>query len=72
MFAGYARHRSGARAWWSSDDHGYVVTHDYLETSVPGVAYAAGDLRVKNLRQVVTATGRCAHCRRGIGAYASR
>ena len=37
------------------DDHGYVVTHGYLETSVPGV-YAAGDLRVKNLRQVVTAT----------------
>ena len=37
------------------DDHGYVVTHDYLRTSVPGV-YAAGDLRVKNLRQVVTAT----------------
>ena len=55
VFAGYVPATQLVRGVVELDDHGYVVTHDYLETSVPGV-YAAGDLRVKNLRQVVTAT----------------
>jgi len=38
------------------NDEGYVVTNEQMETSVPGI-YAAGDLRDKTLRQVVTATG---------------
>ncbi|MCM3639358.1 thioredoxin-disulfide reductase [Sporosarcina luteola] len=38
------------------DDHGYIVTNEEMETSVPGI-YAAGDVRQKTLRQVVTATG---------------
>ena len=36
------------------NEHGYLVTTDAMESSVPGV-YAAGDLREKGLRQVVTA-----------------
>ena len=55
VFAGYVPATDLVCGVVELDDHGYVVTHDYLETSVPGV-YAAGDLRVKNLRQVVTAT----------------
>lgn len=35
---------------------GYIVTNEKMETSVPGI-YAAGDVREKTLRQVVTATG---------------
>lgn len=35
------------------DGKGYIVTNDLMETSVDGV-YAAGDVRVKYLRQVVT------------------
>lgn len=35
-------------------DRGYVVTDNDMKTSVAGV-YAAGDLRIKNLRQIVTA-----------------
>lgn len=33
---------------------GYIETDELMQTSVPGV-YAAGDLRVKELRQIVTA-----------------
>lgn len=35
-------------------DRGYIITNDNMETNIPGV-YAAGDNRVKLLRQVVTA-----------------
>lgn len=38
------------------DEEGYIPTNDNMETKVPGV-FAAGDIRVKDLRQVVTATG---------------
>ena len=34
--------------------NGYIVTNDEMETNIPGV-FAAGDIRVKSLRQVVTA-----------------
>lgn len=36
------------------DDSGYIVTDDRLETNIKGV-YAAGDIRSKRLRQIVTA-----------------
>lgn len=35
-------------------ERGYIITNDNMETNIPGV-YAAGDNRVKSLRQVVTA-----------------
>ena len=35
-------------------DHGYIVTDEDMHTSIPGV-FAAGDVRVKSLRQVITA-----------------
>lgn len=38
------------------NDEGYVVTNEKMETAVPGI-FAAGDVREKKLRQVVTATG---------------
>jgi len=34
---------------------GYIVTDEDMRTNIPGV-FAAGDCRVKSLRQVVTAT----------------
>jgi len=38
------------------NEEGYVPTNENMETSVPGV-FAAGDIREKKLRQIVTATG---------------
>ena len=38
------------------NDAGYVVTNEKMETTIPGI-YAAGDVREKMLRQIVTATG---------------
>ncbi len=35
-------------------DGGYIPTNDRMETAIPGV-YAAGDIRVKQVRQVATA-----------------
>lgn len=36
------------------DGHGYIITSEEMETSLPGV-FAAGDVRRKFLRQVITA-----------------
>ncbi|MCI5675346.1 MAG: thioredoxin-disulfide reductase [Ezakiella sp.] len=36
-------------------ENGYIVTDDNMKTNIPGV-FAAGDNRLKSLRQVVTAT----------------
>lgn len=38
------------------NEQGYIVTNDKMETSVKGI-FAAGDVRDKMLRQIVTATG---------------
>ncbi|MFQ6793198.1 MAG: thioredoxin-disulfide reductase [Thomasclavelia sp.] len=37
------------------DDQGYIITNELMETKIKGI-YAAGDVRQKVLRQVVTAT----------------
>ncbi|WP_050179946.1 thioredoxin-disulfide reductase [Domibacillus robiginosus] len=39
-----------------TNEDGYIVTNEKMETKIPGI-YAAGDVREKMLRQIVTATG---------------
>ncbi|MED4134109.1 thioredoxin-disulfide reductase [Priestia megaterium] len=39
-----------------TNEEGYVVTDENMATKIPGI-YAAGDIRDKTLRQIVTATG---------------
>ena len=36
------------------DEAGYVLTDERMETSLPGI-FAAGDVRRKQIRQVITA-----------------
>lgn len=56
VFAGYAPATEAVKSTVALNEKGYVVTDETLKTSVEGV-YAAGDVCVKPLRQVVTATG---------------
>ena len=39
-----------------TNENGYLETNERMETKVPGI-FAAGDVREKMLRQIVTATG---------------
>lgn len=56
VFAGYAPATALIRDLVELNDQGYVVTDRTMKTSVDGL-YAAGDVCVKPLRQVVTAVG---------------
>ena len=56
VFAGYQPATELIRGIAELDEQGYVITDRNQQTSVTGL-YAAGDVCVKNLRQVVTATG---------------
>ncbi len=56
VFAGYEPATALVSRELKLDDHGYVSTDDTLKTEIDGL-YAAGDVRVKQLRQVITAAG---------------
>lgn len=56
VFAGYAPATALLQGIAELDEKGYVVTDRFMKTSVDGL-YAAGDVCVKTLRQVVTAVG---------------
>ncbi|MDO4331339.1 MAG: FAD-dependent oxidoreductase [Eubacteriales bacterium] len=56
VFAGYEPATELIKGIAELNEQGYVITDRQQQTSVEGV-YAAGDVCVKNLRQVVTAVG---------------
>lgn len=56
VFAGYEPASELVKGKIELTEQGYVVTDENQKTSIDGI-YAAGDICVKNLRQVVTATG---------------
>ncbi|MCD8356382.1 MAG: FAD-dependent oxidoreductase [Clostridia bacterium] len=56
VFAGYEPATALVRGIAELNEQGYVITDRQQKTSVDGL-YAAGDVCVKNLRQVVTAVG---------------
>ena len=56
VFAGYEPASELVKGVVELTEQGYIVTDENQKTSADGI-YAAGDICVKNLRQVVTATG---------------
>lgn len=55
VFAGYVPNTNLVKDLLDLDESGYVITDKNLETSSKGI-FAAGDICIKPLRQVVTAT----------------
>jgi len=56
VFVGYAPATEAVKGLVELDQQGYIITDASQKTSAQGV-YAAGDVCIKPLRQVVTATG---------------
>lgn len=54
IFAGYEPDTTFLKLSVTMDEKGYIVTNEDMETSVPGL-YAAGDIRSKSFRQIITA-----------------
>lgn len=50
------------------DENGYIVTDDRMATKTPGL-YAAGDIRQKPLRQIITAAADGAYAVNSVAAY---
>lgn len=55
IFSGYIPNTNLVKNIVELDERGYILTNDSMQTNLEGV-FAAGDLRPKDLRQVVTAT----------------
>ena len=56
MFVGQAPYDEPVRGLVKAAKGGWIITNEDMETSVEGI-YAAGDVREKGLRQVITAAG---------------
>ena len=54
IFIGYIPNNSFIPDAISRDSLGFVITNEKMETTIPGI-YAAGDIRSKLLKQVITA-----------------
>lgn len=70
VFAGYEPETRLVKGKVRTDRHGYIVTDNNQKTNVDGV-YAAGDVCVKNLRQIVTAAGSGATAATELEEYAT-
>ncbi|MCL2203557.1 MAG: FAD-dependent oxidoreductase [Defluviitaleaceae bacterium] len=55
IFVGYEPESEAFKGQVAMDKWGYIPTDEDMQTDIPGV-YAAGDIRPKRLRQLVTAT----------------
>ena len=71
VFVGYEPISDVFRGHVEMDAYGYIPANEDMQTSAPGV-YAAGDIRPKRLRQLVTATSDGAIASTSIGPYIER
>lgn len=56
IYAGYKPNSDFVKGFVKMDNHGYILTDEDMQTSVPGV-FAVGDVRAKRIQQVTVATG---------------
>ncbi len=56
VFVGYNPNNSFIPPTINKDASGYVITDQEMATNIPGI-FAAGDIRSKALKQVITACG---------------
>jgi thioredoxin reductase (NADPH) len=68
MFVGQAPYDECVRGLVNAAKEGWILANDNMETSVEGI-FAAGDVRSKNLRQVVTAASDGAIAAIGASSY---
>ena len=68
MFVGQSPHDEAVKGLVKAAKGGWIETNDEMETSVEGL-FAAGDIRNKGLRQVVTASADGAIAAMGASAY---
>ena len=54
VFVGYDPISEAFKGQIELEERGYILTDEDMRTNIPGV-FAAGDVRVKPLRQVITA-----------------
>ncbi|MBC7357418.1 MAG: thioredoxin-disulfide reductase [Desulfacinum sp.] len=69
IFVGLIPNAEFVPAGVKRDPQGFLITDDTMATAVPGL-YAAGDVRSKSLRQIVTAVGDGATAAFNAGRYA--
>ncbi|OGC12256.1 thioredoxin-disulfide reductase [candidate division WOR-1 bacterium RIFOXYA12_FULL_52_29] len=55
VYIGYHPNIEAVKGMVKLDERGFIITDENMKTSAPGI-FAAGDVRAKSLRQVVTAT----------------
>ena len=70
VFAGYAPSTDLVKDIADLSEHGYIITDNHQKTSVDGL-YAAGDVCIKPLRQIVTAVSDGALAATELEKYAS-
>ena len=68
MFVGQAPDDDCVRGLVKAEKGGWIITNDHMETSVEGI-FAAGDVRSKYLRQVITAAADGAVAAMAASAY---
>ncbi|MGB9721683.1 MAG: thioredoxin-disulfide reductase [bacterium] len=66
IYVGLVPNSDFVRNYLKTDENGFIFTGETFETSVPGI-FAAGDIRVKKIRQVVVACSEGAQA--AISAY---
>lgn len=71
MAVGYSPNSELYKKIVATDDNGYIIAGENCETNIPGI-YAAGDVRTKELRQIITAAADGANAVTAVEKYLNK